>query len=231
MIIALVKTPGTGNGYARGAFNNHSRRGALSGPWNRDSPKHTTCRGLPLSGYPTYSAFWGVFCATCLRLQRLPSGLGFLDNGAIGTQEEPAGFRRSPPTWKVLGCSGVKATINRHVREVLPTPLTVAQRVSLVRLPLADLRPIGPIPLPNDTHAVVDVIDYHPLSERVRSRSRPTEANAEVLPCHASQPDNLTKRPYSVEKLCSDPDMSRCWTACSPSFACAQASRRQQPAQ
>ena len=36
-------------------------------------------------------------------------GAGFRDDGAIGTKEEPAGFRRNLRAWNVLGYSRVKA--------------------------------------------------------------------------------------------------------------------------
>src|ERR1035441_7642602 len=39
--------------------------------------RHTTCRGRPIWENPTYSAFWSVFGATCPRLQRLASSVGF----------------------------------------------------------------------------------------------------------------------------------------------------------
>jgi hypothetical protein len=79
------------------------------GTGNWDQPNHTTCRGLVLWEHPTYCAFRGVFGVSCLSLQRLPSGLGFRDDGAIGTREEPAGFRRNLIACNVLGRSGVKA--------------------------------------------------------------------------------------------------------------------------
>ena len=59
-------------------------RGALSGPWNRDQPKHTTCRGRPTGENPTYSAFRGVSGVTCLRLQRLASLMGFGTTARLG---------------------------------------------------------------------------------------------------------------------------------------------------
>ena len=42
-----------------------------------DPPKYTICGGRPIWDGPTYSAFRSVFGATCLRLQRLASSLGF----------------------------------------------------------------------------------------------------------------------------------------------------------
>jgi hypothetical protein len=82
-----------------------ARRASGIGNW--DQPRHTTCRGRPIWPYPTYSAFWSVFGVTCLRLQWLASHLGgFREDGAIGTQEEPAGFRRKLRAWRVLRYSG-----------------------------------------------------------------------------------------------------------------------------
>jgi hypothetical protein len=77
-----------------------ARRASGSGNW--DQPRHTTCRGRPICENPTYSAFWSVFGVTCLRLQRLPASVGFREDGAIGAQEEPAGFRRKLRAWRVL---------------------------------------------------------------------------------------------------------------------------------
>jgi hypothetical protein len=71
-----------------------TRRGALSGIGNWDQPKHTTCWGRLIWENPTYSAFWRLFGVTCLRLHPLASSVGFGDDGGIGTQEEPAVFRR-----------------------------------------------------------------------------------------------------------------------------------------
>jgi hypothetical protein len=34
---------------------------------NRDPPRHTTCWGRPIWENPTYSAFWSILGATCLR--------------------------------------------------------------------------------------------------------------------------------------------------------------------
>jgi hypothetical protein len=47
-----------------------------SGIGNWDQSKHTTCRGWLIWENPTYSAFWSVFGATCLRWQRLASSVG-----------------------------------------------------------------------------------------------------------------------------------------------------------
>ncbi len=76
-----------------------------SGKGNWDQPNHTTCRGWAIWEDPTYSAFWGVFGVTCLRMQRLTSLMGF-GNGTIGTQEEPAVFRRNTRVCSVLRDSG-----------------------------------------------------------------------------------------------------------------------------
>src|ERR1035438_5460722 len=55
-----------------------------SGIGNWDQPKHTTCRGRLIWENPTYSAFWSVFGATCLRLQRLASSVGFGTTAPLG---------------------------------------------------------------------------------------------------------------------------------------------------
>ena len=60
-----------------------------------DRPKHTIYRGRPVWENPTYSAFWSLFGVSCPRLQRLASSVGFREDGAIGTPEEPAIFRRN----------------------------------------------------------------------------------------------------------------------------------------
>jgi len=46
--------------------------------WKLEPAKgHTTCRGWPIQANPAYRIFWTVFGATCLRLQRLASWVGF----------------------------------------------------------------------------------------------------------------------------------------------------------
>ena len=75
---ALVELRSFGPAYpARGA----------SGTGNWDQPKHTTCRGRPIWENPTYSAFWSVFGATCLRLQRLASSVGFGTTAGLGPRK------------------------------------------------------------------------------------------------------------------------------------------------
>ena len=80
-----------------------ARRASGIGNW--DPPKHTTCSGRPMRECPTYSAFWSVFG---VRRPRLQVGLmdGLRANGAIGTPEEPAGFRGNLRAWRVLRYSG-----------------------------------------------------------------------------------------------------------------------------
>jgi len=63
----------------------HAR--CVSGSGNWDQPNHTTCRGLPLLEYPTYSAFRSVFGATCLRLQRLALSSGFGTTVRLGPRK------------------------------------------------------------------------------------------------------------------------------------------------
>jgi hypothetical protein len=59
-----------------------ARRASGIGNW--DQPKHTTCRGRPIWENPTYSAFWSVFGAAWLRLQRLASSVGFGTTAGLG---------------------------------------------------------------------------------------------------------------------------------------------------
>ena len=68
-------------------------QGGTFGKGNWDQPKHTTCGGEPLPENPTYSAFWSGFGVRCLRLQRLTSPVGVLDDGAFGSQPESPHFR------------------------------------------------------------------------------------------------------------------------------------------
>ena len=58
-----------------------------SGKGNWDQPKHTTYCGLSLSENPTYSAFRSVFGATCLRMQRLASTMGFGTTARLGPRK------------------------------------------------------------------------------------------------------------------------------------------------
>jgi hypothetical protein len=102
--------------------------GLLPGPGNRDQPKHTTCSGPRCSEHPTYSAFCSVFGASCLSLQRLPSGLGFGTTARLAPQEEPSGFRRNLGTWNVarrirgkkqpLSSVGLHALRDEHIRTI-----------------------------------------------------------------------------------------------------------------
>ena len=80
-----------------------ARRASGIGNW--DQPRHTTCRGQPVWENP-HIALSGAFLALrapdCNGWPR--DGLG--DNGAIGTQEEPAVFRRNTRALRVLRDSG-----------------------------------------------------------------------------------------------------------------------------
>ena len=62
-----------------------ARRTSGIGNWGQ--PKHTTCRGRLIWENPTYSAFWSVFGATCLRLQRLASSVGFGTTAGLGPRK------------------------------------------------------------------------------------------------------------------------------------------------
>ena len=61
-------------------------------------------------------------------------GAGVRDDGAIGTQEEPAGFGRNRRAWNVLGYSGVKAM--RRAGSLNPT---AAQLLQLFEQPFEDV--------------------------------------------------------------------------------------------
>ena len=62
-----------------------ARRASGTGNWGQ--PRHTTCRGRPVGGDPTYSAFWRVFGVTCPRLQRLASSLGSGRTARLGPRK------------------------------------------------------------------------------------------------------------------------------------------------
>jgi hypothetical protein len=64
--------------------------------WKLDQPKHTTCRGRRIRENPTYSAFWRVFGATCLRLQRLASSVGFGTTAGLGPRKNLPYFGVTP---------------------------------------------------------------------------------------------------------------------------------------
>ncbi len=64
------------------------------------------------------------------------------DDGAIGTQEEPAGFRRNRRAWNVLGLSGVKAM--RTAGSLNPTAAPAeCKAFQVTRYPLESARPSG----------------------------------------------------------------------------------------
>jgi hypothetical protein len=52
-----------------------------------DRPKYTIYSVRHHPQYPTYSAFWSVFGATCLRFQRLASPMGFGTTARLGPRE------------------------------------------------------------------------------------------------------------------------------------------------
>jgi hypothetical protein len=68
-------------------------------------------------------------------------GAGFRDDGASGTQEEPAGFRRNLRAWNVLGYSGVKAM--RRAGSLNPM---AAQLLQLFEQPFEDVDSQAPRP-------------------------------------------------------------------------------------
>jgi len=49
--------------------------------------KAHTCRGQPTWENPTYSAFWSGFGATCVRLQRVASSVGFGTTARLGPRK------------------------------------------------------------------------------------------------------------------------------------------------
>jgi hypothetical protein len=63
-----------------------------SGKGNWDRPKYTTCGGRAIREYPTYSAFWSVFGATCLRIQRLASSVCFGATARLGPRKNLSVF-------------------------------------------------------------------------------------------------------------------------------------------
>jgi hypothetical protein len=62
-----------------------------------DRPKHTICRGRPYPKNTRYSGFQGLFCVSCLSLQRLGLSVGF----GTGTRMAPKKkLRTLRVTWR-----------------------------------------------------------------------------------------------------------------------------------